>query len=267
MKSKLPTYANNDEPAPPSYTESFSSSYSSPATSKISIPVSSPSSSSTYGIQAQIQTQLSHLSTQYHTYQTQKTLLAHAHEQKILSLLTDQIQIYLSEFATTGLRKGTLIMIPAHCLANENATPLEFGGEDTGVSAYDVFVEVGDTDKESLEVNGGVWYWEDEDMAERLAGSLNSFAELPSRQAVAQQNTVAVQGSGSSSSRFWIKKNCSKNVENVKINEVVAEWKDQVLMDVKAEEVVFEYENSFGLLETQRGYGVVLHLEIVTRRW
>ncbi|KAI9645116.1 hypothetical protein NHQ30_005850 [Ciborinia camelliae] len=244
MDSKLPTYENNDGPAPPSYLDSLSS-----HSSASRIP--EPSKSTSYG--SQIQSQLNHISTQFTSLETQKSLAAHAQEHKILSLLSNRIQIYLSEFANTGLRKGTLILIPAQCLANEKAEPLDFQGEDK--SGYDAFVQVGD--KEGL--NGGVWFWEDEDMAERLAGALKPFRELPSR-----PNPAVVSQRGSSS-RFWRRKSSSKN-EDVKASSAVSEPTDKVLMDVKAEEVVFEYENSFGLLETQRGYGVVLHLKIVTTK-
>ncbi|KAF7854589.1 hypothetical protein EAF04_010398 [Stromatinia cepivora] len=257
MDSKLPTYENDNGPAPPSYLDSLSS--PSPEASKVSEP--STSKSTSYG--SQIQSQLDHLSTQFSSLQTQKTLLAHAQEEKILSLLTTQIQIYLSEFANTGLRKGTLILIPAQCLQNEKAQPLEFDGEDK--SAYDVFVEVGD--KEGL--NGGGWFWEDEEMAERLAAALKPRPELPSREPVTQKDPNAV-GASQGVNRFWKKKSSPKNVEkpvlveNMKVSSAVTESRDKVHMEVKADEVVFEYENSFGLLETQRGYGVILVFEILT---
>lgn len=246
MDSKLPTYEDENGPAPPSYLDSLSS--ASPKTSKISGP--STSKSTSYG--SQIQSQLNNLSTQFSSLQTQKSLLAHAQEEKILSLLTTQIQIYLSGFANTGLRKGTLILIPAQCLQNEKAQPLEFDQEDK--STYDVFVEVGD--KESL--NGGTWFWEDEEMAERLAAALKPSTELPSRETVTQKGSNAgVLSQGVN--RFWKKKSSLKNVEtpvlveDMKVSSAVVEPRDKVHMEVKADEVVFEYENTFGLLETQRG--------------
>ncbi|CAD6449264.1 0ec8c800-63cc-4c6e-9db8-8bf188024d65-CDS [Sclerotinia trifoliorum] len=257
MDSKLPAYEDEDRSAPPSYLDSLSSaSPEKPQTSG-----ASTSKSTSYG--SQIQSQLNNLSTQFSSLQTQKSLLAHAQEEKILSHLTTQIQIYLSEFANTGVRKGTLILIPAQCLQNEKAQPLDFDQEDK--SAYNVFVEVGD--KESL--NGGTWFWEDEEMAERLATALKPRTELPSRETVAQKGSNAgVLSQGVN--RFWKKKSSTKNVEgpvlveDMKASSAVVEPRDKVHMEVNADEVVFEYENDFGLLETQRGYGVVLSFEILT---
>ncbi|QSZ36057.1 hypothetical protein DSL72_007181 [Monilinia vaccinii-corymbosi] len=259
MDSKLPTHENDDGSAPPSYLDSLSS--PSPVASKI--PGPSASKSTTYG--SQIQTQLTHLSTQFSLIQKQKSLLAHAREEKLLSLLTSHIQSYLSDFANAGARKGRLILIPTQCLENERAEPLDFHGEDN--SGYDVFVEVGD--KESLD--SGVWFWDDEDLAARLAGALRPSPELPPRQPVTQQQQSdnAVVNQAGSSSRFWKKRSSSKMVEkpalvgDMKVAPAVSEPRDKVLMDVKAEEVVFEHENDFGLLETQRGYAVVLYLKVI----
>ncbi|KAF7908888.1 uncharacterized protein EAE98_012446 [Botrytis deweyae] len=264
MDSKIPIHDHDDEPAPPSYMDSLSSSSVSPAASKTSGPSALPSTSTSYG--TQIQSQLNHLRTQFSSIQTQKSLLEHAQEEKILSLLTTQIQIYLSEFANTGLRKGTLLLIPAHCIQNEKAQPLEFDRENPG---YDVSVEIGD--KESL--NGGSWFWEDEDMAKRLAEALKPRPELPSRQVVAKTDPKKVAPSPTGNiSRFWGRKSSSKSdekpvlVEDVKVSSTVLEPRDKVHMKVNAEEVVFEYENSFGLFETQRGYGIILHFTIITTR-
>ncbi|KAF7950504.1 hypothetical protein EAE96_007787 [Botrytis aclada] len=264
MDSKTPIHNHDDEPAPPSYTDSVSSSSVSPAVSKTSGSSSFPSSSTSYG--TQIQSQLNHLRTQFSSLQTQKSLLEHAQEEKILSLLTAQIQIYLSEFANTGLRKGTLLLIPAHCLQNEKAQPLEFDRENPG---YDVFVEIGD--KESL--NGGSWFWEDEDMAKRLSEALRPCPELPSRQVVAKTDSKKVVPSPAGNvGRFLGKKFTLKSpekpvlAEDVKVSSTIPEPRDKVHMKVNAEAVVFEYENSFGLLETQRGYGIILYFTIITTR-
>ncbi|ATZ56693.1 hypothetical protein BCIN_13g05280 [Botrytis cinerea B05.10] len=264
MESKIPRQDHDDEPAPPSYMDALSSSSVSPAVSKTSGSSTFPSTSTSYG--TQIQTQLNHLRTQFSSLQTQKSLLEYAQEEKILSLLTTQIQIYLSEFANTGLRKGTLLLLPAHCLQNEKAQPLDFDRENPG---YDVFVEIGD--KESL--NGGSWFWENEDMAKRLAEALKPRPELLSRQAVAKIDSKKVAPSSTGNiSRFWSRKSSSKSeekpvlVEDVKVSSTIQEPRDKVHMKVDAEEVVFEYENSFGLLETQRGYGIILHFTIITTK-
>ncbi|KAF7881382.1 uncharacterized protein EAF01_011893 [Botrytis porri] len=264
MDLKIPIHDHDDEPAPPSYMESVSSSSVSPAVSKTSGSSLSPSTSTSYG--TQIQSQLNHLRTQFSSIQTQKSLLEHAQEEKILSLLTAQIQIYLSEFANTGLIKGTLMLIPAHCLQNEKAQPLDFDRENPG---YDVFVEIGDM--ESL--NGGSWFWEDEDMAKRLAEALKPEKELPSRPLVTKQDSKKVVSSpGVNFGRFWGRKSSSKSeeksmlVEDMKVSSTVKEPRDKVHMKVGVEEVVFEYENSFGLFETQRGNGIMLHFKIITTK-
>ncbi|RAL67300.1 hypothetical protein DID88_008063 [Monilinia fructigena] len=260
MDSKAPTYENDDGPAPPSYLDSLSS--HSPVTSKT--PGPSTLKPTSYG--SQIQSQLNHLSTQFRSIQIQKSRLAHSQEAHILSLLTAHIQDYLSEFAKTGLRKGKLTLIPAQCLEKEKKVePLDF---DEDKSTYDVLVEVGD--KEGHD-NGGVNYWKDWDLADRLARALRPSPELPSRQPAAQkQPDTAVASQGGSSVRFWKKKSTSRPVENssfaedMKVASAISEPRDKVLMDVKADLALFEYENSFGLLNLQRGYAVVLLFEIVT---
>src|SRR5271168_3209240 len=93
---------NDNDKSPPSYTESISTNTTSPLNSFTSQPYST-----------QIQFQLRSLATQITSLQTQKSLLSRAKDEKILSLLTTQIQIYLSDFAQTGLRKGTLVLVPA----------------------------------------------------------------------------------------------------------------------------------------------------------
>lgn len=132
-----------------------------------------------------------------------------------------------------------------------------------------MFVEIGD--KESL--NGGSWFWENEDMAKRLAEALKPRPELLSRQAVAKIDSKKVAPSSTGNiSRFWSRKSSSKSeekpvlVEDVKVSSTIQEPRDKVHMKVDAEEVVFEYENSFGLLETQRGYGIILHFTIITTK-
>ncbi|KAB8294259.1 hypothetical protein EYC80_009686 [Monilinia laxa] len=260
MDFKAPTYENDNGPAPPSYLDSLS--FHSPVTSKT--PGPSTLQPASYG--SQIQSQLNDLSNRFREIQIQKSQLAHSQEAYILSLLTAHIQNYLSEFAETGLRKGKLTLIPAQCLETEKKVePLDLDEEDE--SRYDVLVEVGD--KEGHD-NGGVNYWKDWNLADRLARALRPPPKLPSRQPAAQkQPDTAVASQGGSSGRFW-KKSTSRTVEksalaeDMKVAPAISELRDKVLMDVKADLVVFEYENSFGLLNLQRGYAVVLLFEIVT---
>lgn len=156
-------------------------------------------------------------------------------------------------------------MIPAHCVDTEKAKLLDFDMEDE--SSYDVLLEVENKDGYD---NGEVNYWKDWHLADRLARALKPSHELPSRQRAARKqpdNIVASQGG--SSRKFW-KKSSSRNVadpalaEEMKVGSAISEPRDKVLMDVKAELVLFESENSFGLLKLERGYAVVLVFEIVT---
>jgi hypothetical protein len=250
-KQKLPSYEYDGEAAPPSYDESFSN-----VSSAMPGPSASRPSYST-----EIEAQISRLTTRITSVQMQKALLSHAQEQKVLALLTTQIQNYISEFANAGSNKGTLMLIPAHCLENEMAQPCEFEKEHP--NEFNRFWTVGGKENTSFDR----WFWKDEDMAERLAGYLRPTPELPSRPAIAPKSADSGK-SGSNS--FWRKKLTSKAVEKPALieskerlsSEQNAEPKDKVLMEVKAEEIVFRFENDFGLLETQRGYGIVLRLVV-----
>ncbi|PQE30381.1 hypothetical protein CJF32_00008355 [Rutstroemia sp. NJR-2017a WRK4] len=227
-KQKLPSYEYDGEAAPPSYDESFSN---------VAAAMPGPSTSRP-SYSTEIEAQLSQLTTRITSVQMQKALLSHAQEQKVLALLTTQIQNYISEFANAGSNKGTLMLIPAHCLENEMAQPCEFEKEHP--NEFNRFWTVGD--KENM--SSDRWFWKDEDMAERMAGYLRPTPELPSRPAIAPKSTDSDSGKERDSS------------------EQNAEPKDKVLMEVKAEEIVFRFENDFGLLETQRGYGIVLRLVV-----
>lgn len=247
MDSKYPTYESDDGPAPPSYIDALSS--ASPSASKI--PEALTSSFTSHG--STIQSQLNHLSTQFSALQTQKAVLAHAQEEKILSLLTAHIAAYLSDFANTGLKKGTVVLVPAQCVQDKKAHCLEFDQEDK--PSYNLWVEVGD--KESL--NGGTWFWEDEEMAKRLARALTPHPELPARPDLTQKTSKnVVVSQGGNKSRFWSRKSSSKKVESL----IDAKPKDSVSMEIMVHEVAFESENAFGLLETQRGYSIIMYFKI-----
>ncbi|KAM3079529.1 hypothetical protein ACMFMG_005949 [Clarireedia jacksonii] len=212
----------------------------------------------------EIEAQLSRLTARITSVQMQKALLSHAQEQKILALLTTQVQNYISEFANAGSDKGTLMLIPAHCLENEMARPCDFEKEHP--NEYNKCWTIGDKEN----TNCDKWFWKDEDMAERLAGYLRPTPELPARPAAAP---ISTKSGRSGSSSFWKKRSASKVTETPPLVESGkerdssgenAESKDKVVMDVKAEEIVFRFENDFGLLETQRGYGIVLRLMVAT---
>jgi hypothetical protein len=259
-----PSTSHDDEAAPPSYSETVSSKYI-------------PASSTSQYYSSQIQSQLHSLTTQIYSLQTQKSLLSHAQDEKILSLLTHQIQLYLSDFAKTGLQKGTLILVPAQGLEDQNALPMEYDFKDP--EEYDRVVRV--RDKEDDEYGGQKWFWRDEDMAMRLVGYLMPgpdprTMELPPRKEEIAAQQQQAEGSPSSGKWSWGRKksvvkaaerpvlvesrNDSKIASDVKMPS--RDTGDKVLMDVKAEEVVFRTENDFGIYGTERGWGVVLKLRV-----
>jgi len=263
MNTKLPISPSapfdDTEAAPPSYTESIDT-------------------SSYYS--TQIRTQLSDLTHQISSLQTQKSLLSHAQDEKILSLLTTQIQLYLSDFARSGLKKGTLILVPASGVTDANALPADYDFKNA--EEYDAVVRVRskqDTGAGRDEWTGAkeseMMYWRDEDMALRLAGILSPppdprDMELPPR----KEQVVAEKAEEPKSRGFWgsRKKSVTKTpataivVErkvDVKMSSTNEEPNDKVVMDVRAEEVVFRTENELGIYGTERGWGIVLKLRVI----
>lgn len=275
-----PSSYEDDGPAPPSYTESLSS------------PYGASSSTSKY-YSSQIASQLTQLTQTITSLQTQKSLLSDAQDEKILSLLTHHIQIYLADFAKSGLQRGTLILVPRRGLSNDNSTPCEY--DIRNPEEYDRVVKVGEKDGEAYlqrerdeygsfadrddEDHHEMWFWKDEEMALRLAGYLRPqpdprTMELPPR----KEEVKAAEPEASSGRSFWgRKKSIPKVVEtrpplveqrtDSKMDtRASAVNEDKILMDVKAEEVVFRYENAFGIYETERGYCVVLNLRVILGR-
>ncbi|KAE9380263.1 hypothetical protein N431DRAFT_323643 [Stipitochalara longipes BDJ] len=257
--------SNGGEAAPPSYSETISSKY-----------ISDASTSQYYS--SQIQSQLQTLTTQISSLQTQKSLLSHAQDEKILSLLTHEIQLYLSDFAKTGLQKGTLILVPAQGIEDPNALPMQYDFKDP--DEYDRVVRV--RDKEESGHGSHKWFWRDEDMAIRLAGYLEPKPDPrimglpPRKEEIAAQQQQAATSSTSGKWSWSRKKSSAKPAESPPLVESRNDTKiatdikmpsrdaeDKVLMDVKAEEVVFRTENDFGIFGTERGWGVVLKLKVI----
>jgi len=260
-----PSTSNGDEAAPPSYSESISSKYI-------------PDASTSQYYSSQIQSQLQTLTTQISSLQTQKSLLSHAQDEKILSLLTHQIQLYLSDFAKTGLQKGTLILVPVQGIEDPNALPIQYDFKDP--DEYDRVVRV--RDKEEDGYGSQKWFWRDEDMAIRLAGYLAPkpdprTMELPPRKEEIAAQQQQAEASSSSGKWSWSRKksnakaaerpplvesrNDAKSASDVKMPS--RDTEDRVIMDVKAEEVVFRTENDFGIFGTERGWGVILKLKVI----
>ena len=265
-KRGFPSSPYDEELAPPSYDDSLSTPYS-------------PSSSTSQYYSQQIEAQLHSLTTQISSLKTQKSLLAHAQDEKILSLLTTQIQLYLSAFAKTGLRRGTLILVPAKGLEEENAVPADFEDKKKeGIIEYDQFVRISDKEG-SYDGEGNIWFWNDEDMANRLAGYLKLVPDLKNAPLPLRKEEVkaaAAAAAPSTNRGFWGRKKSStkaperpplveaRKIEPVELPNELEQ--DKVSMSVKAEEVVFRLENDFGVFETRRGFGIVLELQVVQQK-
>jgi hypothetical protein len=256
MDTKFPMSTPQEEAAPPAYTESASTTDYQPQNEPIPA-ASQPHSSTSQYYSHQIQDQLQSLTSQIKSVETQKSLLSHAQDEKILSLLTTQIQIYLSDWAKSGLHRGTLILVPSVAIPDEKALPVDFDFKDP--DTYDRVVRV--RDKEAEDHGEGMWFWNDEEKALRLARYLRpkkdlKNAELPPRKPESEKG----RGWG------W-KRGNSRAAERPPLigDAKMARTKTghEVLMTVKAEEVVFRTENEFGIYETQRGYGMVLKLRVV----
>jgi hypothetical protein len=252
-KSRMPS-AKYEEEAPPAYSDSSYSTY----------PTSSSSTSQNY-YSSQIQSQLSNLTTQISSIQTQRDALSHAQDEKILSLLTNDIQIYLSDLAKTGLRKGTLVLIPANAVEDEKALPADFDFAESDEFARVVRVKdkEGDDSRKSPR-----WFWRDEDMANRLASYLQPKPDPRTLELPARKEEIMPKPEASTSRGFWGRKKSTTVVPERKQEPKpemsgVKDGEDKVSMDVNAEEMVFRTENDLGIWETERGYGIVVKLRVV----
>lgn len=196
-----------------------------------------------------------------------------ARDSKVLSSLDAAIQSYLSSFAESGLRRGTLILIPANALNDEKAVPCEYDFANPLEFDRVSRVRIG----EKGDSGDDLWFWKDESMATRLAGYIAQpkHAPLPPRPIEQQASFAPVRTSGKG---IFRKKSGAKAVaEDVAPNpaqsptenrEKARDFVDvagryEVEMDVTAKEVLFRTENEFGLYETERGWGILLQLDIV----
>lgn len=287
-----PESADNEPAPPPSYTESLCTNQKA---SSLYRAESSTSASRYYS--SQIQHQLQDLTTAISSLQTQKSLLSHAQDEKILSLLTHQIQIYLADFASSGLAQGTLILVPRAGLEDEKALPSHYDFKNP--EHFDKVVRVSDKegrsistqldgtygyeDRNRVDDHEQLWYWKDEDMAMRLSGYLRPVRDprtldLPPRkeEVQARQQLRTESLSSNSSKGFWSRKKSVAKKEDRPplIEEATTDIKakpsvkveDRVIIDVAAEEVVFRTENDFGLYETKKGWGIVLKLQVILGR-
>jgi len=257
-----------EEAAPPSYTE----------------PICNfPSSTSQY-YSAKIQTQLLSLTTQISTFQTQRSLLSQAQDEKILSLLAAEIQTFFSDFAASGKQRGTLILVPASALPDQSARPVEYDFRDP--REYDGVARV--RDREAVDGVGGwnedLWYWRDEEMAGRLAAYLRPAPPpdlarkewSPRKEEIIKAGEQTQEQAESSGRWRWgrMKRATRRSGESPILTQdrdakvhpgedmATSSEEDRVLMDVNADEVTFRTENDLGLFETQTGWAIVLKLKI-----
>lgn len=249
---------SEDELPPPTYIESTTPTS---LTTKLSVnPPLSPSTSTIPNLHcAQIATQLNSLTSQLSSILTQSRLHAVAIENRILSLLNHEIQVFLNDFSTTGLQDGKLVLIPAGAVSDEKALPIGVNFQD--LDCYDRVVRV--KDKEGAEIPTGpgqiFWYWNNKAMATRLASYLrppqdSKSAELPPR---TSQQAAEKKVS-------WPWKNSKPVIIEPKGKEIARDADDdKVLIDVRAEEIVFRTQSEFGIYGTERGWAIVLRLRVV----
>lgn len=158
---------------------------------------------------------------------------------------------------------------------------------------YDQVVRV----RSKEETGSAEWYWRDEDMAQRLARYLSptpSWKELPSRRVdeavdepapetqaprtafVKQNERTSTEEMQKRSRGFFgfrqkgtitsIERPPTLDEREVKVTSDAklanASSDDEVILNVKAEEVSFRVENDMGIFETQRGWAVVLKMRV-----
>jgi hypothetical protein len=192
----------------------------------------------------------------------------------MLSILTPHIQSYLSDFAKTGLQRGTLILVPSAAVEDQKALPTDY--DFRSPEEYDRVVRVGDKETDGYGQN--TWFWRDENMAKRIAGYLRpppdpKTADLPLR-----REEIAAQASMnlSISQGFWGRRKSSKSVpQQILPDETASSSKhtkqskdsgDNVIMHVVSQEVCFRTENAFGMYGTESGWGIVVKLQVTLGR-
>lgn len=159
-------------------------------------------------------------------------------------------------------------MVPAAGIDDPKAVPTDYDFSDA--DEYDRVVKVS-----NKEAGKQLWYWNDEDMAKRVATYLrperdSRTLELPKRKEQVQPQSQT-KGWG-----LWGKKKLAEIVPlptvradvrpNTDTKIPAREAEDRVVVDVKAEEVVFRTENEYGMYGSESGWGIVLKLRVVLGR-
>lgn len=178
--------------------------------------------------------------------------------------------------------KGTLILIPAAGIKDETALPIDYIFSDN-TREFTRFARIADEESQKkieehrkekerfgygYEGDDGdgqdLWWWNDEEMAGRLAKRLKPEVKAENR-VLPPRPEVKKSEQGSSKGSFWSrgrKKEKEKEVAVLKSVEPV-QVEDRVIMDVQAEEVSFRLENDCGLYESKVGYGIVVRLKVI----
>merc|ERR1712000_164200 len=167
-------------------------------------------------------------------------------------------------------RKITLTLDPSKAIQDPKATPTDYDFSEP--SEFDRVVKVTDKECDSYGT-GDLWYWEDEDMAKRLVDHLRpppSTLALPKRK---EQMTPQPQSKGwglfgkkKIEARPPLIDESRSSKAHAGARSLGKEGEDRVVVDVKAEEVVFRTENEYGMYGTERGWGVVVKLRVVLGR-
>lgn len=297
MDAKSPNlYSATEEAAPPSYSETYTPTHQAQPTLP---PVL---------YSQQLRTQLQDLAAQITAHKTHTALLTTTKDETILSHLTPHITTYLSDLAGSGLRQGSLILVPLGAFNSPNAVPCSADFADP--THFDRVVRVASSssphaksarDEYHTQDTGKSesWFWQDEDMARRIAAHLSPPPDptYPPAPSIPQHNEFAYvrvnswgqQVSSDPSSAvpaakksFWGRRKSSIKApdtpprvpvsaaaypgdvkgDSKQTSASAMEAEDRVRLDVCAEEVVFRTEDEMGLFGTERGWAVVFKLTI-----
>lgn len=212
-----------------------------------------PYPQASYG--AQITSQLVEMKAQIDRSRVKNSLLKTIQEEKVLSYLTPHIQEYLASFGETGHLVGTLILVPAAGPRSAKAEPCDYDFWETRHfnQMRKVSANQGDNDTDSA------WFWKDEEMAMRLAKLLTPTSKdvLPREEMVSKGEDYQ----GAKIRRGWLGR--KKSTSDAKTSLVVPARKEEKLSaKFVAEEVTFRYEDTMGLYQSERGYCIVLSIQI-----
>ncbi|KAL3421504.1 hypothetical protein PVAG01_07950 [Phlyctema vagabunda] len=238
-----------EEAPPPAYTASVSASTGHEKT--VEKADDQPPYNNDMNHSAEIRAQLRALTTTLSTVRAQDAQLHRARETAVLASIRRAVDVFVLEFTQAGQPRGSLIMVP-----NRAVPP-------TAVPVY--------TDYEDVRVYRELRRLDCADLDERLARDLAAAMtpvpdELPQRAAegarAGQEKDRGASGLTKKKGSSWWRKSSGYVSEPASRVEPVASSEERVVLDIKADEVVFRSENGFGILETSRGWGIVLNIVV-----